>query len=59
MKYLYLAIFFVCTGFLLPLGILFLALFFWNDGIKDAIKKEEKETSYINGFDSNMVEELR
>jgi len=52
-----LAIFCMATGFLVPLGVIFLVLFLWEDGVKKAITPKEEE--YINGYHSDMVEELR
>jgi hypothetical protein len=57
-KYLILAIFCMATGFLVPLGVVFLVLFLWEGGVKDAIKKEKKEQEYINGYDSSTIREL-
>lgn len=54
-----LAVFCMATGFLLPLGVLFLILFLWEDGVKDAITKEEKIESVINEYSVDTLRDYQ
>ncbi len=54
-----LAVFCMSTGFLLPLGVLFLILFLWEDGVKDAITKEEKIESVINEYSVDTLRDYQ
>ena len=47
--YLYIGIMFVCSGFLMPLGLIFLAMYFYNDytsKYKEVIVREQPEPEY-------------
>lgn len=50
------AIICMASGFLVPLGVLFLILFLWEDGVKAAITPAVQEpTPKVNEYDEQTI----